>query len=268
MESTHGQPASCRARPMTVDDGLEDIRWIRGLGGEKLPAASYALLPNLKKGLFFAIREGSRNFVAYFLHSSAQCVCIRRLAGVRHLSPVVLWTLWPEGGSEPLTGAPIHISWRSRWFCRSMSVEDSVSRRFEQAFGWVFLRPVTVQDRSRNCFFSGFLKRLKIFNRRLVLLASGTESFGWYLWNSNVLWKHRVSIVTALSVCTNLFHENIKLRVNQDSPSAKRRSSSPSPIPLLLKSHNEKQKTKNIRQARIKKTNKPYGPRNHEKLEK
>ena len=90
IEATHGQPGSCRARPVNVDDGLEDIRWIRGLGGEKLPAASYALLPNLKKGLFFAIREGSRNFVAYFLHSSAQCVCIRRLAGVRHLSPVVL----------------------------------------------------------------------------------------------------------------------------------------------------------------------------------
>ena len=55
---------------MNVDDGLEDIRWIRGLGGEK--AASNALLPNLKTGLFFAIGEGSRFFVACFLHSSAQ----------------------------------------------------------------------------------------------------------------------------------------------------------------------------------------------------
>ena len=39
---------------MDVDDGLEDIRWIRGLAGERLPAASYALLPNLKKGILFA----------------------------------------------------------------------------------------------------------------------------------------------------------------------------------------------------------------------
>ena len=54
---THRKPASCRARPVNVDDGLEVIRRIRGLGGEKLPAASYALLPNLKKGLF-AIGEG------------------------------------------------------------------------------------------------------------------------------------------------------------------------------------------------------------------
>ena len=64
IEATHRQPASCRARPVNVDDGLEDIRWIRGLGGEKLPAASNALLSNLKKRLFFAIGEGSRIFVA------------------------------------------------------------------------------------------------------------------------------------------------------------------------------------------------------------
>ena len=55
-------------KAVNVDDGLEDIRWIRDLGGEKLPAASNALLPNLKKALFFAIGEGSRNFVACFLH--------------------------------------------------------------------------------------------------------------------------------------------------------------------------------------------------------
>ena len=57
---------------MNVDDGLKDISWIHGLGGEKLPVASYALLPNQKKDLFFAIGERSRFFVACFLHSSAQ----------------------------------------------------------------------------------------------------------------------------------------------------------------------------------------------------
>ena len=61
---------------MIVDGGPEDIRWIRGLEGEKLPAASYAIFPNLKKGLFFPIGEGSRFFVACSLHSSAQmCLC-------------------------------------------------------------------------------------------------------------------------------------------------------------------------------------------------
>ena len=56
---------------MNVDNGLEDVRWIRDLWGEKLLAASYALLPNLKKGRFFAIGEGSIFFVACFLQSSA-----------------------------------------------------------------------------------------------------------------------------------------------------------------------------------------------------
>ena len=45
---THGRPVSCLARPIDADDGLQDIRWIRGLGGKRLPPASYALLLNLK----------------------------------------------------------------------------------------------------------------------------------------------------------------------------------------------------------------------------
>ena len=64
IEAIHRQPASCRARPVNVDDGLEDIRRYRGLGSEKLPAASDALLPSLKKRRFFAIGESSRIFVA------------------------------------------------------------------------------------------------------------------------------------------------------------------------------------------------------------
>ena len=52
IEATHGQTGSCRARPVNVDDGLEDVRFIRVLGGEELAVASYALLPNLKKAYF------------------------------------------------------------------------------------------------------------------------------------------------------------------------------------------------------------------------
>ena len=59
-ESTHGQPASCRAKPMKVDDGLEHIGRIRGLGGERLPAVSHALLPNVKKKLYFLPSERTR----------------------------------------------------------------------------------------------------------------------------------------------------------------------------------------------------------------
>ena len=34
--SAHGQPALCRARSTSEDDGLEEIRWIHGLGGKSL----------------------------------------------------------------------------------------------------------------------------------------------------------------------------------------------------------------------------------------
>ena len=50
---------------MKVDDGLEDIRRIRSLEDEKLSVASYALLPNLKKGLFFAMGR-DRHFFRLF----------------------------------------------------------------------------------------------------------------------------------------------------------------------------------------------------------
>ena len=52
IDSAHGQPARCPARPTNIDDGLEDISWVHGLGGESLPAASYGILPKLGKNYF------------------------------------------------------------------------------------------------------------------------------------------------------------------------------------------------------------------------
>ena len=67
---------------MNANDGLENIRWIRGLGGGKLPSASYALFPNLKKDQFFAIGEGPIIIVACFLHNSDQ-MCLYLTPGRR-----------------------------------------------------------------------------------------------------------------------------------------------------------------------------------------
>ena len=47
IEPIHGHSSLCRARPVNIDVVLEDIMWIRGLGRERLPTASYALRPNL-----------------------------------------------------------------------------------------------------------------------------------------------------------------------------------------------------------------------------
>ena len=83
----------------------------------------------LKKGLFFAIGEGSRIFVACFLHSSGQ-MCLYQT---------------PGRGPPRITGhlvntavITVHVSWRIRCFCRSTSVEDLESPRFKLKFGGVF----------------------------------------------------------------------------------------------------------------------------------
>ena len=81
-ESTHGQPASCRARPVNVDGGLEDIRWISGLGGDKLSPVFYALLPNLKKRSIFCHQRGIKIFFTCFLHSSTR-MCFYQTSGRR-----------------------------------------------------------------------------------------------------------------------------------------------------------------------------------------
>ena len=52
---------------MNVDDDLDDIRWIRGLGGERLPAASYISLPYREKARFFATGERSTSYAVCFL---------------------------------------------------------------------------------------------------------------------------------------------------------------------------------------------------------
>ena len=66
---------------------------------------------------------------------------------------------------------PVQISWRSRWFCQSMSVQDSESRRFEQTLGryWPKIGPGII--------FFGVFETLETFFSRFVLIATGTEIF-------------------------------------------------------------------------------------------
>ena len=82
-ETTHGQPASCRARPVNIDD-LQNSKRIHFLGGERLPVMSYAFCPNLKKCLFFAIGDGSRFLSSVFYTPAAKCFLRRapRITGL------------------------------------------------------------------------------------------------------------------------------------------------------------------------------------------
>ena len=90
----------------------------------------------------FAIGERSRFFISCFLLAAPQ-MCLNQTPGRRP----------PRITSRFVcTVAAVQISWRSRWFCRLMSVEDSESRRVESTFGWVFLREILAQHLPNNYF--------------------------------------------------------------------------------------------------------------------
>ena len=83
---------------------------VHGLGGEKLPAVSYALLPNMKKGLIFAIRDRS-------------ILC--RLFSTQQRSNVFVSDVWP-------TPATYH-----RPFCAYCCPWSRVRRYFDTCRGCV-----------------------------------------------------------------------------------------------------------------------------------
>ena len=98
----------------------------------RLPAESYALLPNLKNGLFFAIGERSRIFVVCFVHTCGQMFFSRK-PGQRpsHITGRRVDTVTLGWIGAPNEQVPVQISLRSCSFCRSVSVEDLESRRFK-----------------------------------------------------------------------------------------------------------------------------------------
>ena len=139
--------------------------------------------------------ERDQEFLSPVLYTAApKCVCIRRLAGARHLSPVVLGTLCPVGGSEPLTGAP-----RSGFTAQLLVLSFDVC----PGLGISPLRANILADffsgRSSpkigpGFFSSGIVKSLKLFFQRFAVMASGTEIF-W-----------RVSLKFQLFMETSRFH--------------------------------------------------------------
>ena len=161
---------------MNVDDGLEDIRWIRGLEGEKLPAASNALLPDLKTGLFFAIGEGSRIFVACFLpvQSSAQ-MCLYQTSG-RRPPPITgrfvntVTRGWVDG-RVPFRFHGAVVGFVDRCLSRTRNLAASNKHLAELFSGrsWPKIGPGII--------FFGVFEKFETFFRRFALIANGTDIF-------------------------------------------------------------------------------------------
>ena len=128
-----------------------------------MPAASIAVHPNLQKGLFFCHRRGIDNFCRLF--STQQCPNVF----VSDVGPAP--ATYHRGvcehcdqtvGRSPSRARPVQISWRSCWFCRSMSVLDSESPHSNKHLASISqadLGPRSAQE----CFYGGFTKSLTLF---------------------------------------------------------------------------------------------------------
>jgi len=91
---------------MQVDDGLEHIKRIHCLGGERFTPASYARLPNRNKYPFFVIGQRSITSVVCFLHTRGHLFLYQTPA---QWSPRVIGIVvntGTRGWVEPLTRAP------------------------------------------------------------------------------------------------------------------------------------------------------------------
>ena len=100
-------------------------------------------------------------------------------------------TLWPEGGSEPLTSAPrsdfiAQLLFLSIDVCPGLGISPlriNIWLEFFSGRSWP-------QDLLRNVFFRGFRK---VWNFLFGDLCSSwraiQKSFGGYLWNSNFFWR-------------------------------------------------------------------------------
>ena len=127
---------------MNVDDVLEDIRWIRSLGGEKLPAASNALL-----------------------HSSAQ-MCLYQTPGRRPppITGLFVNTVTRGWVGAPNGRAPFRFHGAVIVFVdRCLSRTRNLAASNKHLAG--FLRPILAQDRPRNFFFGVFEKFEAFFSK-------------------------------------------------------------------------------------------------------
>ena len=168
-----------------------------------LPAASYALLPNLNKMSIFCHRRGIENLCRLFSTHPWTNVC------VSDAWPVPATYHRPccghcdqRVGRSPERARPVQNSWRNRWFCPSMSVQDLESRRVQLKMWLSFSPAVPGSTHAQWWFFSffcgkfgfSFLGNICVHRERYInIVASIFEIWPF-------LRRHRVSIVIGLDL--------------------------------------------------------------------
>ena len=133
--------------------------------------------PKPEKGLFFAIGEGSRSFVACFLHSSAQ-VCLYQTPGRRPPRIISRFVNTVTRGwvGAPNERAPFRFHGAIVGFvhrCLSWTRNRAASNKHLAEFFSSRSRPTI----GPGIIFFGVLKSLKPFFGIFVLIASGTKIF-------------------------------------------------------------------------------------------
>ena len=146
-------------------------------GARSCPRRPTRFSQTWKKAYSLPSKRGRELLWPVFYTAAPKCVCIRRLAGARHLSPIVLWTLWPEGGPEPLTSAP-----RSDFMAQSLllSIDACPGLGISPCRTNIWLsfpQPILAQDRPKNNFLQGFWKvwrvSLKFFMETSLFIVTG-----------------------------------------------------------------------------------------------
>ena len=165
-----------------------------------MPAASYALLPNLKKGIFFAIGEGSRILVACFLHNSAQmCLyqtlgrCTPRITG-RFVSAVTRGWVGAPNKRAPFRfhGTGVGFVYRCLSRTRNLAASNQHLVEFFSGRSWPNIRPGMIFFRFFFKFGTSFSK-IRAHSERYRNLMAGI--FGI----KSLFWQHRVSIFIGLT---------------------------------------------------------------------
>ena len=154
------------------------MRWNRGLGGREVARGVLRSSPKPEKKAYFLPSERDRDFLPPVFYTAApKCVCIRRMAGARHLSPVILSTLTRGWVGAPNERAPFRfhgavVGFVDRCLSRTRNLAASSEHLAEFFSGrsWPKIGPGMI-------LIVFLLKSLKLFFRIFALIASGTEIF-------------------------------------------------------------------------------------------